>query len=70
MSNPNTVKLHFRSAQAAQRAAVDGVAYAGERAPSGRVRTWIAHVVKATPTETQEEAAARFTACGYPRTGA
>jgi len=55
----NTIKLHFTSAARAISASADGKAYAGERNNAGHVKTWIAHVAKATPTETTAEAAAR-----------
>lgn len=55
----NTIKLHFASAALAMSSSIDGKAYAGERTKSGHVKTWIAHVAKAAPTETTAEAAAR-----------
>ena len=48
-----TIKIHFTSVKAAIAASVDGSATAGERDRTGRIRTWIAHVSKATATEDQ-----------------
>lgn len=46
-----TIKIHFTSVKAAIAASVDGSATAGKRDRTGRIRTWIAHVSKATATE-------------------
>jgi hypothetical protein len=60
MCNYGTIKIHFRSAMRAISADIHGTATAGELYKSGKVKTWIAHVAKATPTETVSEAIARM----------
>ena len=55
-----TVKIHFRSKKLALNASFDNSVTAGVRSPSGKIRSWIAHVVKSSPYETAAEAAERI----------
>ena len=56
----NTIKLHFRSSKRAIAASIDGSCTAGERTRSGKIKTWVAHVYKLSPSETTEQAYKRI----------
>lgn len=56
----DTLKIHFTSVKRAIASSVDGSATAGQRSASGKVKTWIAHVAKANPTETAAQATKRL----------
>ena len=61
MQTPHgTVKVHFLKVRHALAWSVDHMCTAGARSASGKVCSWIAHVAKATPTETTAQAAARI----------
>jgi hypothetical protein len=53
------IKVSFSSSKKALAASFDGSCWAGARTSSGRVKTWVAYVSKATAFETSEQAADR-----------
>jgi hypothetical protein len=59
-ANFGTVKIHFTKPGKAIKHSVDSTCVPGVRDHAGKVRTWIAHVAKASPYETEKEVVDRI----------
>ena len=57
----NTIKIHFTSSKKAMEHSVDGSCYKGMTYKSGKVKTWIAPVLKQHPNESTSELVKRIT---------